>query len=1012
MKEPPPRGWGARAFGALGRAIVRHPWRFIVLWVVLLVVTLPFLSYLSGVETNSTTTLPSNAPSAVAQAEFDRLFPGDVSAGSSSYLVFTGPNLTDANAQRTILNVTHALAHDPSLTAVASIDSVYSSYAGYLAGQLILGATSLQQAIAAGVPIEINGTAAVAWGVPAYFLDAWEQLVGENVSPIGANPQAYHDTAARFANETVPLGVLGAFYAGAPPSSNDGFNGTADCAQYAANYSRVERCANAVVRTNVPSIIDPTLPTPQGRALANAVFATLDLGNFTNATSLRTTLAATLSPIVGLPTAWLASTLEEFPTSVPSETAARNSANATVAARTLWTEPLAVPASILSSYVARSGTAQIVDVAFTVPDSFTNRTGGTPVYTDIETMNRVVPEIVAQSAYPTDSISFAQTGSGPLDLAENNVVNESIALVLPITIAVLLVVTALYFRSPLAPLIAFTGLAIAIVLALGGTVLLGTLVTHVDSTSLTLEEVFVLGVGTDYSIFLLSRYREERVAGADSKEAIVTSVTWAGQSVATSGTTAVIATLALTFSGVALLSQWGMVLSFAILMTILLSLTMVPALIAVIGPAVFWPMTKARFERLSSRQRMRSESRSTYFYRAAALTRRRPYAVIAILLLVSVPLIYLALNVPLSYDFYQQLPASQFAVAGLATMNQHFGPGFAFPTTVLVTFTSPLIAGNRTNATEFTELAELTGLAEATGGVAQVQSLVGSYGAPLATWLNLSSQPTATQVNLEALASSLIGNDQRTVLLTFQTNASGLSATALSALHGVESSFSRYASAHPSVYKLAYLGGAPITNDLANQTSIATDRLFIAVAIALLVVLLVVLRSAVLPVLAVATIGVSIAWAWALTYLVLGVGFGIGIFFYVPTLMFILILGLGTDYNIFLLTRVREERIKGRASRDAVAEALARTGGVITAAAVILAGAFASLMFGNFYLLVAIGFSVAAAVLLDAAVVRTYFVPAVLQALHEHAWWLPGNRRGPAAAPPPNDGNDPVSATP
>ena len=1011
MKEPPERGWGARAFAALGRATVRHPWRFIALWVVLLVVTLPFLGHLNAVETNSTTALPANAPSSVAQAEFDRLFPRDVSAGSSSYLVFTGPNLTDANAQRTILNVAKALAGDPSLTAIASIDSVYSRYSAYLAGQLILGATGLQQAIAQGVPAEINKTAMVAWGVPAYFLGTWEGLIGENVSPPEANVLAHRDAEAHFANETLPLDVLGAFYTGAPPTPDAGFNGTADCAQYASNYSRVESCANAVVRANVPAVIDPTLPTPAGRALASAVFDTLAVGNFTNATSLRTTFAATLSPILGFPATWLLSTLEEFPTSVPSEGEALISANATVAAATLWTEPLPVPDSILSSYVARSGTAQIVKIGFTVPDGFTNRTGGTPVYSDIDAMNRLVPGIVARSAYPVDSIAFAQTGVGPLDLAEKSVVNESIALVLPITITVLLVVTALYFRSPLTPLIAFAGLAIAIVLALGGTVLLGTLVTHVDSTSLTLEEVFVLGVGTDYSIFLLSRYREERVAGAGSKEAIVTSVTWAGQSVATSGATAVIATLALTFSGVALLSQWGMVLSFAILMTILLSLTMIPAMLAIVGPRVFWPMTGPRFERFSARQRMHNESRSTYFYRAAAYTRRRPYTMIAILLLVSVPLIYVALNVPLSYNFYQQLPTSQFAVAGLATMNQHFGAGFAFPTTALVTFSSPLIVGNRTNASEFAELAELTSLAQATHGVALVQSLVGSYGAPLATWQNLSSQPIATQVNLEALASSLIGNDHRTILLSFQTNASGLSATALSALHGVEASFSRYAADHSNVTKLAYLGGAPITNDLAAQTSIATERLFIAVAIALLVVLLIVLRSAVLPVLAVATIGVSIAWAWALTYLVLGLGFGIGIFFYVPTLMFMLILGLGTDYNIFLLTRVREERIKGRSSREAVAEALARTGGVITAAALILAGAFASLMFGGFYLLVAIGFSVAIAVLLDATVVRTYFVPAVLQALHDHAWWLPGNR-GDLASSPPNEGAEPPSATP
>ena len=113
-----------------------------------------------------------------------------------------------------------------------------------------------------------------------------------------------------------------------------------------------------------------------------------------------------------------------------------------------------------------------------------------------------------------------------------------------------------------------------------------------------------------------------------------------------------------------------------------------------------------------------------------------------------------------------------------------------------------------------------------------------------------------------------------------------------------------------------------------------------------------------------------------------------------------LVLGLGIDYNIFLLTRVREERSRGRAPGEAAVEAVARTGGIITAAAVILACAFAALLVGSFTLIRAIGFSVAVAVILDAMVVRTYLVPAALQLLGERAWTLLGGRRRPTAEPP------------
>lgn len=993
---------GPRSFARLGRFVVNHPWHFIVLWVVILLITAPFLQYLGSVTTNSTTTLPASSPSSLAQAEFDRLFPNET-GGAASYLLFTAPNMTDANAQSVIANVTRSLMADPELTEVASISSVYTEYAQYLAGDLEIGASALQQALHAPVPLPsaINDSAALIWGPPATFVSEWMSL-GANAS---ANYPAYYATQQIYGSSPAALAVLGAFYNGAP-TPGGGFNGSLDCA---AHPSSVVTCADTAVQLNVPSLF-PSLfpPDPESQAIAQATVGYLGIANYTVWSSVRFVAAQLLAGSTGLPTSWMITVWDAFPDSVPTFAEALAFSNATIAATTLWAEPVPVPTSLYAQYVSPGLTAQLIVVDFAVGDGYTTSGGKSPVYSDIDRMNAIVPSVVRASD-PTHSISFYQTGPSPLDQAEQTVVNAAIELVLPITVIVLILITAIYFRSPITPLLAFTGLAVALVLGLGGTVLLGTVVTHVDTTSLTLEEVFVLGVGTDYSIFLLSRYREEVIHGADPKEAMVTSVTWAGQSVATSGATAVIATLALTFSGIALLSQWGMVLSLSVLLTILISLTMVPALVTVVGPKLFWPFTRERFERHANHHRGRTERQETYFYRVAALTRRRPLLIIAAVLVLTAPLVYVALNVPISYDFYGQLPSSQPAVQGLNELSQQFGAGYAFPTTALVTFQSPLLIGNVTNASEFADLAGLTSLAENTSGVTLVQSLVGPFGAPLGTWQNLSTQPVATQVHLEALASSFVGIDQRTVLLTVQTTQSGLSASAISALTSIESSFGSYSATHPSVVQTAYVGGAAVTNDLAVQASLATERLLLAVSVALVIVLFIVLRSWVIPLLAVATIGLSIAWSWGLTYLVLGTWLGIPIFFFVPTLMFILILGLGIDYNIFLLSRIREERLRGRTSANSISEGLARTGGIITAAAIILAGAFATLTVGNFSLLVAIGFSVAVAVLLDAMVVRTYLVPSVLQALGDRVWHVPV-RRQPAAAPPAEPTTGPPAA--
>jgi uncharacterized membrane protein YdfJ with MMPL/SSD domain len=999
-----PHGRGAQLFGRLGRWIVKHPWYPIVFWVVLLAITLPFLSQLGAVTTNSFTNVPSNAPSAQAQARLAALFPNET-GGSSTYLLFTGSNLTDAHAQLVIENVSTALAADRSLSAVAAIDTVYSSYAGYLAGQLRLANGVVQQALSAtpSIVAAVNRSSNLLWGPPALFLATWQGLVHGGTAPRNASYPAFVSTNATLANATATT-VLTAFYDGYG-ADGAGWNGTAACA--APSTPNVSACATGAARLNEAPLISVLFPAPSEQTVPTAVLAVLGVSNATSTTAQRTTATIVLAEESGLPAGWIGTVWDAFPTSIASPAEAAAWASGAVANATLWSEPLPVPYAIRSQFVDPTGTAQIIDVAFSVGDATTNASGGQPVYHDLGLIDDLVPGVLRASD-PAGTIDYVQTGPAPLDLLTQTAVSSSIALVLPLTVGLLLLISMLYFRSPITPLVTFAGLGIALVLGLGGTVVIGTLIQHVDSTSLTLEEVFVLGVGTDYSVFLVARYREELVRGTPPDAAIETSVAWAGQSVATSGSTAIIATLALAFSGVALLAQWGEVLSLAILITVLLSLTMVPAFLKLLGPRIFWPTSGARFARRAAKVEERQRAERTYFYRVGRATQRRPWAFLGVLLAISVPLIAVALTVPLSYDFYQQLPSGHAATDGLDQLGTHFGPGFAVPSYSLVTFASPLVVGNSTNATEFSELAALTTIAGTTTGIATVPSPIGPYGAPLDAWLNLSTAPPAVRTNLLGTLSGYVGSDGRTVLLDLIPSSTGLSVAAVNAVTSVNGAFSNYAKDHPAVTALAFGGGAPTTNDLATATATATVYLVLAVTVGLVVILLVVLRSWIIALMAIATIGLSISWAWATTYLVFQELLGYSLFYFVRTILFILILGLGIDYNIFLLTRVREERVRGRPSSEATVEGLAKTGGIISAAAIILASAFAALTVGSFILIAAIGFSVAVAVLLDAMVVRTYLVPAALQVLGDRVWSLSGRR----SSAPPAAGDTPTPPPP
>ncbi len=996
---------GVSAFARLGRAVVRRPFVPLVAWVVLVAAAAPFLSHLGAVTTSSTESVASNAPSNLAAARFAELFPGDNGA-SSTILLFYGPDVVGAAGQGLVLNVTAAIERSRALVDVRTVSSVYTAYSAYLAGETELAGAAIGSA-ETGSPnltAAVNGSAELLWGPPALFVANWEALVQGSGPPASAsNAPAYNETVGDLAGSPEALDVLAAFYNGTGGSAT-GFNGSAaDCASDYPSLAAVVACADTSARANVGAIL-ASLPDLNA-TIAPAVLAGMGIENSTIPTTVLDVAAGFVAASSGLPTTWVEDVWTWEATdhrpwgSVPAADAAAF-ANASVAGTTLSAEPLPVPLSISSSYVNSAGTASLITVVFRVADDATNASGGDPVDHDLGVLDGIANGLVAQDD-PGGRFDYVQTGPAPLDALSSSAVNSSLALVLPLTVGLLLGITMIYFRSPLAPLVAFAGLGGALLLGLGGTVLVGTFVTHVDSTAIVLEEVFVLGVGTDYSIFLLARYREELVRGRSSEEAVVAAVTWAGQSIATSGSTAIIVTGALALSGVALLAQWGIVLSIAILITMLIALTLLPALLRLLGPKIFWPTTGARFERAAKAANARAAEGRTYFYRAARATARRPAVVVAAIVLVSIPLVAVALQVPVSYDFYDQLPTGHGATDGLAELNAQFGPGFAVPSYALVTFSAPLVAHNASDATEFTDLADLGAIATATPGIAVVRSPVGPYGASLAAWLGYAAAPGAVRANLEATLGGYLGADGRTVLFQLQPSAPGLAFGAVTAVDDVESAFEDFAASHPEVTSVAFGGGAPTIRDLANETDLATDVMLIAVTVGLVLVLLAVLRSWIIALMAVATIGLSISWAWAISDIVLQQLFGVPLFFYVRTVLIMLVLGLGIDYNIFLLTRVREERLRAGTARAATGEAVGRTGGIITAAAVILASAFGALLVGEFVLIRAIGFAVAVAVALDAMVVRTYLVPASLQLLGERVWTLSG--RSPRLPPAPPD---------
>jgi len=188
-----------------------------------------------------------------------------------------------------------------------------------------------------------------------------------------------------------------------------------------------------------------------------------------------------------------------------------------------------------------------------------------------------------------------------------------------------------------------------------------------------------------------------------------------------------------------------------------------------------------------------------------------------------------------------------------------------------------------------------------------------------------------------------------------------------------------------------YVGGSSaVIYDLKIDLDQQFRTMEIMVVIGIFIVLLIVLGAVLLSAFAIVSIMLSITWAFAATVGIFSYWLGEPILWIIPLILFIMLMGIGMDYNVFILTRIREEKHKGKSDKDAIVESLDWTGGIITALAIIMGTAFSMMMISSTMMLKEIGFALAFAILLDAMVVRTYIVPAMMTALGKWAWWAPG----------------------
>ena len=493
------------------------------------------------------------------------------------------------------------------------------------------------------------------------------------------------------------------------------------------------------------------------------------------------------------------------------------------------------------------------------------------------------------------------------------------------TLALVLVLLLLVYRAPILALLPLLVVGVAYMVAAGIAYLLieaGLITVNAEGTMLLL--VLIFGAGTDYSLLLVHRYREELGKGRAPAVALPLAVGESGRAIAASAGTVIVAMLVLLLAELQSTHWLGPVLAIGIATMLLASFTLLPALLALLGERAFWPKRPGGASAPESRWRG-----------VARFVRRRPRAIVATVL---TTLALLSLGNLVNHGtigFGQGEIGSTESSRGAEVLDRHFPPGLGSPLTVVV---------------------ELGEVKPALRGLREVQTIK----------LTLPAPPSP-------------GSDDAVLAVVMRGNP--YSGEAAEAIEGIREKLREVA---PS----ALVGGIPAENWDVEQANERDTRLIVPIVLLVVgLILVLVLRALAAPAYLIASVVASFAATLGLvTFLfteLLGSG---GIAFDLVLMSFIFLVALGVDYNIFLMTRAREEAAE-RGTRDGVLAALENTGGVVTGAGLILAGTFATLTLLPLEQMAQIGATVAIGVLLDTFVVRALLIPAITYLLGERAWW-------------------------
>lgn len=560
-----------------------------------------------------------------------------------------------------------------------------------------------------------------------------------------------------------------------------------------------------------------------------------------------------------------------------------------------------------------------------------------------ESFRAAVDDVRRLAADQAGQTKVAVTGPAGIATDTVKVFSSGDMTLLLATVLLVLVLLLLIYRSPLMALVPVlaAGIAMRVAEALGAMLADAGLIT-VSSQTASIMTVLLFGVGTDYALIITARYREALREESDRPRAMQTALREVGETIVASASTVVLAMMALLVAVSPSLRGFGPYLALGVAVMALVAFTFIPALILIFGRAVFWPS--------SERKAAERSQGGVIWQRVASLVHQAPAKVAAGLLILLVVMSAGLLSYQETFNSLSGFRTDTESARGQALIADQFGPGRLAPATVVVRTEADLRNDPATK---------------------EIQSAL------------------ANEANVDRLAGPpTFSQDGQTAFFDVVLDKDPYSAAALDAVEPLENA-ARTAAADAGIKDPTVLVGGETATTADIRDALNRDTIYIVLLVLLIVtaVLILLLRSLLAPLYLVATLVLSfLATMGATVFFTVTVLGDEGIGNRVTAYVFIFLVALGVDYNIFIMSRFRRE-VRGAMPSTALRTALLRTGGVVSSAGLILAATFSVLMTQPIRELFQFGFAMAFGILLDTFLIRPLLVPAIVRLLGDRALW-------------------------